>query len=168
MKNKTCQSVGELTVSQQPSCKSWQGVATHQGASITMYGQWLGCGWLSSRSDTLVTIFLKYPFQCLSCCHGNLCPAWCSCLPSWQIAWATSSVVNCTAVQYFVTSQQLLQMWLQKNEKTFSAVAAATCKGIIMFLLPTHSQRKESQFYHVLAWMSFSLAPAKKILDEQF
>lgn len=59
-------------------------------------------------------------------------------------------------------------MCFQKNEKTFSAVAATTCKGIVMFLLPTHSQRKESQFYHVLAWMSFSLAPAKKILDEQF
>lgn len=83
MKNKTCQSAGELTVSQQPLSKSWLGVATHQGASITLYGQWLGCGWLSSRSDTVITIFLKYSFQCLSCCHGNLCPAWCSCLPSW-------------------------------------------------------------------------------------
>ena len=120
VKNKTCQSAGELTVSQQPLSKSWQGVATHQGASVTLYGQWLGCGWLSSRSDTLVTIFLKYPFQCLSCCHGNLCPAWCSCLPSWQIAWATSSVVNCTAVQYIMTSQQSVQMWFQENAKRLS------------------------------------------------
>ena len=43
-------------------------------------------------------------------------------------------------------------------EKIFSAVAATTCKGIVMSLLPTHSQRKESQFYHVLTWKSFSLA----------
>lgn len=162
MKNQTCQKADEFTVSQQPSCKSWQGVATHQDVFITLYGKWLGCGWLSSRSDTVITIFLKYSFQCLSCCHGNLCPAWCFGLPSWQIAWATSSVVNCTAVQYFITSQQLVQMWFQKNEKTFSAVAATTCKGIVMFLLPTHSQRKESQFYHTRTSLKVIFISLKK------
>ena len=34
MKNKARQSPGEHIVSQQPSCKSWQGVATHQDVSM--------------------------------------------------------------------------------------------------------------------------------------
>jgi len=65
--------------------------------------------------------------------------------------------LHCCAI-FFNLSTACTNVAPKEWEKTFSAVAATTCKGIVMFLLPTHSQCKESQFYHVLAWKSFSFA----------
>ena len=65
--------------------------------------------------------------------------------------------LHCCTIFYNL-STACTNLFPKEWEKIFSAVAATTCKGIVMSLLPTHSQRKESQFYHVLTWKSFSLA----------
>ena len=65
--------------------------------------------------------------------------------------------LDCCTI-FFNLSRACTNVVPREWEKTFSAIAATTCKGIVMFLLPTHSRRKESQFYYVLAWKSFSFA----------